>query len=355
MDLTQPLIAKERTGEASLSPPPRRGGAVVGGDGTHGQPLKEGGGRKFSRGPASVAGPGVPSVATGAPSRVIVHIGVHKTGSTAIQTLLQRNTDSLADRGVFYAPTLPEEYPNHNPLGAAFLPGAEQGVGERGLQDLLERAGSRVLLISSEMLCHPKVDAARFMRELGGRNVEVFAYVRHPCDILVSAFNERVREYKAHYLRGIEERPLAYDPSQLTHLRPWLEHPGAKVVLAPYDAPQWSGGTIFSDFLAMIGIPSTGLEMDAGRINESLPFAAIELLRAFNAMHPTEQQHKRRLEQLRAMTFEVSGYPLAEDIGRECLERMRKALPEITPYFRPGFTADYLFAERPWKTVVRSA
>jgi hypothetical protein len=91
-----------------------------------------------------------------------------------------------------------------------------------------------------------------FLSCLKGHDVRIIAYIRHPCDIVISAFNEVVRHYDVHWMRPLNERPFAYDPSQIDILQRWLTVPN--LMLAPYDRTQWVGGSIFSDFLAMIGV-----------------------------------------------------------------------------------------------------
>ncbi|TIO54560.1 MAG: hypothetical protein E5X80_11480 [Mesorhizobium sp.] len=287
---------------------------------------------------------------------IILHIGVHKTGTSALQAFLARNAALLLEHGVFYKPTAPE-WPNHNPLAVAFMPGSTDHGPTRLAMTLAEAEG-KTLLISSEMLCEPGVDLDLFLSCLEGHDVRIIAYIRHPSDIVISAFNEVVRHYDTHWTRPLNEQPFAYDPSQLDVLRRWLKVPN--LTLAPYDRAQWVEGSLFRDFLTMIGVPDNGFDYSQVGGNESLPYALIEALRHVNIAHPSADQHRLLVELLRTIQSGPGEYPLTRENVRYCIDRMRDALPSYRPHFRPDFQEDFLFEqrhepERGWFGLQRSA
>ncbi|WP_189434610.1 MULTISPECIES: sulfotransferase domain-containing protein [unclassified Mesorhizobium] len=273
---------------------------------------------------------------------IILHIGVHKTGTSALQSFLHRNSALLADRGVIYKPTIPD-WPNHNPLAMAFMPGSIDH-GPTRLAMTLAEAENKTVLISSEMLCEPEVDFDLLLSCLKGHDVRVIAYVRHPSDIVVSAFNEVVRHHDRHWTRPLNEEPFAYDPSQLDLLRPWLKIPN--ITLAPYDRSQWVGGSIFSDFLAMIGVSGDSFDFSQTGGNESLSYPLIEALRHVNIACPSADQHRAILELLQTIKCGPGEYPLTRKNVRKCIKRMRLALPSYRPHFRSGFDEGYLLEPR---------
>lgn len=274
--------------------------------------------------------------------KVIVHIGVHKTGTSALQAFLARNAPLLSERGVYYRPTM-AAWPNHNPMSVGFSAGHSSGP--QLLAQLRQDAGERTLLISSEMLCEPQVDIEAFLRCLGGDDVRTIAYIRHPCDILISAFNEVVRTYGAKWTRPINEKPFAYDPRQIDLLRRWIER--TNLTLAPYDPAQWVGESLFSDFLAMIDVDGDGFDYRQENGNVALPYPLAERLRLLNVDGVTAEQHSAFVEQFRAMECEAGPYPLTPQTIETCLTMMRETLPFYHPLFRPGFQENFLLQPRP--------
>jgi hypothetical protein len=274
---------------------------------------------------------------------VILHIGVHKTGTSALQSFLHRNAALLSKRGIYYKPTI-TAWPNHNPLAMAFMPNITDS-GPDQLAKALREAKDRTLLISSEMLCEPAVDVDLFLSCLEGHDVRTIAYIRHPCDIVISAFNEVVRHHEAHWTRQLNERPFAYDPTQMDALRRWLD--ATSVTLAPYDKQQWAGGSIFSDFLDMIGIAYNDFDCSQIGENESIPHPLAETLRLVNMTNPSAEQHRAILRQLRTIECAPGPYPLDPKSVNVCLAHMRQTLPSYRPHFRRGFKEDFLLEARP--------
>jgi hypothetical protein len=72
-------------------------------------------------------------------------------------------------------------------------------------------------------------------------------------------------------------------------------------MLAPYDQAQWPNGSIFDDFLAMLGIESAGFDtaVQVEAANRSLPPALLEVLRISNrldlAPEKTESLYRRAI------------------------------------------------------------
>lgn len=147
--------------------------------------------------------------------RLRFHIGSLKTGTTAIQTTLDRDRTRLAAAGIHYPGTSPEFSPtrsNHNRVAHA--------VASRGLRDRIGRAlffrrlrrqarGFDLTLLSAEpvyrhVLGHPvptEEDAwfaaheaylRRLHGDLTGFDVEIVVYFRRPADYAVSLYKEIV-------------------------------------------------------------------------------------------------------------------------------------------------------------------
>ena len=263
--------------------------------------------------------------------QAILHLGAHKTGTTALQAFLARNTDLLSEKGFYYRP-IGSRWRNHHEMVTGFHHG--QSLGREVLQGLIRDCGDRTLLISSEMLIEPFVDVDRFLRCLDGWNVRAIAYIRHPSDILVSAWNEVVRGYQSRWTAPIDAMPFPYDPGQFDLLAQWIGK--TDLTLAPYDPRQWAGGSIFSDFLSMIGVDGRGFDYRREDGNESIAFPLAEALpRKHDHRHPRSAcRHSCASADCRVRTGTVS---LKPESVEACLERMREILPIYRSLYRPAF------------------
>jgi len=142
-------------------------------------------------------------------SHCVIHIGMHKTGSTSIQ----RSLAGLQDSQFLYAPLGPE--PNHSiPLCVLFSSDPARFTRNKPsirhlgddpayralVRDRLDAAvglcGDRTLLVSGEDICaltpSDLAELYRYFRAHFDR-IEVVAYVRPPAAFMASAFQERVK------------------------------------------------------------------------------------------------------------------------------------------------------------------
>lgn len=280
-------------------------------------------------------------------TEVVVHIGVHKTGTSAIQKFLCQNRQLLASSGFYYQPKIEEIWPNHHVLAASFKKDSPLGLGEQLLDQLILEANGLRILISSEMLCETDIDLQRFLSALRGHTVSVIAYFRHPCDILISAFDEVVRHFERRWTRPINGQPFVFDPSQYEYLGQWLDQTDIEISICPYDPSQWVNGSLLEDFMLMLNVPLAGYDLNVGKINESLPFWATERLRNLYAIDSNESQHAELIAQLRKDGSIDLHYPLTDETIATCLRLMADVLPIYRQYFRPRFSEAYLMSGRP--------
>ena len=264
--------------------------------------------------------------------QAILHLGAHKTGTTALQAFLARNTDLLSEKGFYYRP-IGSRWRNHHEMVTGFHHG--QSLGREVLQGLIRDCGDRTLLISSEMLIEPFVDVDRFLGCLDGWNVRAIAYIRHPSDILVSAWNEVVRGYQSRWTAPIDAMPFPYDPGQFDLLAQWIGK--TDLTLAPYDPRQWAGGSIFSDFLSMIGVDGRSFDYRREDGNESIAFPLAEALRLANMTIATPEQHAAIVAHLRTVECEPGPYPSSRKASKLAWKGCGRFYPSTAPCTDPAF------------------
>lgn len=268
-----------------------------------------------------------------------MHIGPHKTGSSALQAFFFHNRGWLRDRDIIYQP-VNDMWNNHHPLAVMFKSEDHHQAGRAFLQKMIDENGGKTILLSSEMFCEAGVDRKAIARCLDGTTYRVIGYLRNPCDLLLSAYNEVVRDVRLRRTDALDQPPQPYDPSLMTILRDWIEI--GNLSLFPYDPVQWKGGSIFSDFLFSIGVHPDGATLPKTRNNESLPFQLIEALRAANIAGIEGEPRARFIEELRKIDLPRPDYPMSVEHCTSCIDRLKQTLPLYRPFLREGFDESFL-------------
>lgn len=230
----------------------------------------------------------------------LVHIGPHKTGSTAIQVAFQEARDQLAQHGVVYASGR-----GHRPdkagwaLGIRGRPaGSDQPPMKhwRALVREVADAGDQRVCVSNEdfgRATPPQIK--RLVGDLGGDAVHVVAVARRLDRYLPSQWQERVkagdRRSYDDWLRVVldtRDDEFAWDRKNV-----WFSHDVGELVA------RWTEVTgpdrftlILSDeadrellprsFEDLLGLPAGTLKPNPSRSNRGLSWAETELIRAVN-------------------------------------------------------------------------
>lgn len=226
---------------------------------------------------------------------VLVHIGLMKTGTSYLQSLLRASTEELARQGLVM---VPDTQPRSRELARALrgaldeeadLPRARTAVERLGTE--LEAAGDHRVLISDETLAvATPAQVSRLGAALGDREAHVVVTARDPARILPSAWQQTVKggsqdsfeEYLHRVTQGkgsgfrrtydlvhVLERWAGLAPPERTH-----------VVTLP---PPGAAPTVLRDrFCEVLGVDGGSLRQGATRTNESLGVAQAELMRRLN-------------------------------------------------------------------------
>lgn len=184
--------------------------------------------------------------------KLILHIGRHKTGTSAIQDCLIKNPQLLKSNGYYY-PTNARKGRGHHHVSE---PNAGLKNRIRGLfimpklptdlkVELDEHAGY-TSIISSEAFqrCHPKL----IKRLFEGYDINVVVYLRNHVDYIASAYTQWV--HATGYKGSFERYYLtSYSANYYRFLRQWeLQFPG-KLLVRKFENNSLANGDISSDFL----------------------------------------------------------------------------------------------------------
>lgn len=223
----------------------------------------------------------------------LLHIGPHKTGSTAIQLALFRARDRLAQHGVYYPGQKRRRREASEELFAAVKRGTSSPTPawDALVAEVTDQSAMRVC-VSDELFGKGSLDqAARVVRDLGGDEPHVVAVARGYDRYLPSQWQERVKAgVTASYDTWLR---TVFDPGSTTWERQnvWHAHDTAALVerwttlVAPASftvivADERDRDQLPRTFEALLGLPGNLLQTRPGRSNESLSLAQVELVRA---------------------------------------------------------------------------
>lgn len=189
-------------------------------------------------------------------SRIIVHIGMHKTGTTAIQRLLASNHQLLLAAGVLHPTTgIPTGHSNaHRGLVHAVRHG-DDGPWQT-MADEVDRVGAPTVVISNEEFSrfsrrHVAIVADRLRRY---DDVRVLVYVRNEWDFMRSACRQSWRggTYSGDFRSFLEERTQRCHYSR--YLDRWADAIGPdRTTVVLYDKVVAEPG-LLDDFIGRLGL-----------------------------------------------------------------------------------------------------
>jgi len=241
-------------------------------------------------------------------AKLFLHIGTHKTGTTAIQSMLWERRRELVREGILY-PKVGIEGAAHHKLAWAC------GLGNRDLKlDYLTDAfegitrqaskfGTDIVLSSEEFGYLHDLDPLKVLLDLF--DVKVILYVRKQDHYLESVYNQHVRMYSLRYSGSIYQFFQRFNFFNQFNYRMlagrWEKIFGRENLLVRPYGTGLVKSDVRADFLNVIGIaPKSNWSGKSTQKtdNISLPVAAIPYLSYINKMHLTKGQHQNLLSLL---------------------------------------------------------
>lgn len=270
-------------------------------------------------------------------ARLVLHIGINKTGSSAIQRCLNGNRKSLGRMGVLY--------PKAGVFGCAhhyfsrllgFGPALELKASERG--DELARLRRSLtkewaacqateVIISSENFMQPRsleavADYFSFL------DVRVVVYLRRHDEWRMSAYSQGLKMVTdppwspgfEGWLGFQEERNPRYGDYRLL-VDSWGERFGKENIrVRPYEAQQYAPD-IVTDFLRTAGRPDVidALRVEPQRVNEGLSRQGLLFLEAIQRMKLDAGTRSRLIQHAASMGRNERRQPIASPATRRRL------------------------------------
>lgn len=132
--------------------------------------------------------------------KIYLHIGTHKTGTTAIQSFAADNRKLLAEYGVHWPKErLKPHAKQHSTLALNMRAGKHDEVRaylDRAFKDA-KASAAESLFLSGEAFSHlGEANVQRFLAMLGGHDVEVILFFRNVYSYAVSALNQQIKSHE---------------------------------------------------------------------------------------------------------------------------------------------------------------
>lgn len=207
-------------------------------------------------------------------SRIFIHAGLHKTGTSAIQHFLANNARFLESGGLYYPP--PDSVDAHHQLVTALSPRAQKpaeafGWFKQRISKFLEDARSRNcdLLLSSECLSEG-VRIEDFCHFCALHEVHLVLFIRRQ-DLLVESVYGQLLKQIGRVEEDIVKRP-AYQLDFARHILNWTHCvPEERIHLRQYHSTSNAGSILIDEFLSIFGLHvSTEARTTHELINSSL-------------------------------------------------------------------------------------
>ncbi|KAA3633673.1 MAG: hypothetical protein DWQ08_01590 [Proteobacteria bacterium] len=187
------------------------------------------------------------------PNTLHLHVGLDKTGSTAIQTMLSRNESALSSVGLAYLSTMRGRI-NHAPLWQSSKSGCHEGWTQ--IADELSEIDRRGI-VSHEGFYHFTPDYWHdIRRRLAPHRVEVVVYLRRQSEMVCSGIVQRIKTNRH------KKRPGEYTERDLldigAHYSPILDRlsgvfGGRHVHVGRFERSSMKDANLFVDFFDRLG------------------------------------------------------------------------------------------------------
>lgn len=212
--------------------------------------------------------------------RLIIHAGIHRTGSTALQYFLASNRAGLSLQGFVY----PFKGPHHQHIAWALYRRRMTGHGlVRRLEPYRRPTAHTIILSAEDFAIHRRFGwlhtAAKAFDD-----VRCILYLRRQDDWLMSWYNQHVKwpfDKTKSTLSSQEFLATIDDFYWLDYealLDRWVSVLGeAAVAVAIVEEPQVTD--VVDHLSKAVGIDTSGLALDDGRPNDSLPVHVLEIAR----------------------------------------------------------------------------
>lgn len=223
-------------------------------------------------------------------SELILHIGAHKTATTALQKTLSQSDRHLARNGIIYPRLSWFQFAQHRlAFGLKNMRDPARGDHPDPLEEIaqlnsfLTQNPGRRILISSEELFTLRPEALDLLQaNLVAPKIKIIACVRRPDEMLLSIYNQKAKTPNNGFslpLGHFLQKPRTIDPDIAygQQLGKWIDRFGVETlsVFTYEEAP------LIENFFRLLGMDSPTCREPA--VNRSVPAPVVEIMRIAKA------------------------------------------------------------------------
>jgi hypothetical protein len=215
-----------------------------------------------------------------------LHIGTHKTGSSALQRFFKLNDKLLSKHGILYPVTFREAGGRHGNFSRSLdfdWPPENSKKFADYIDDLKkEIKGHKKIVISDEALwLEENLDRLQLLYQLA-ETVKIIVYFRRQDDYLQSSYSQAV---KIECKESIEDYVKIYDYKAVCDR--WAKvFSKENICVRPYERQQFKDESIFSDFLSIIDVELTDdFKFPKKNFNPTLNIDALNYKLLINKLH----------------------------------------------------------------------
>ena len=243
--------------------------------------------------------------------RLIVHVGIHKTGTTSIQGALHADYERLRDNGILYPKAGRSARDRiltlHHPLILSLIDDKDQTASAHveALRTEIHEAAPKTVILSSEVLSREYLSSQVFrdIQEIFPEASRTWViYLRRQDRLAVSRYAEGI---KAGIIAWPDNIRHTLQPINLDHrLRlERLQHAVGYDMIVPvcFDATK---DRLMASFFEAGNLEWTSAYPMAQHANASFPWGTLQLLRIANAMPGSAKHFTRRA--IHALTRRIS-------------------------------------------------
>ena len=244
------------------------------------------------------------------PTSYTIHIGQHKTGSSALQKFLQVNAKALKAKGIVCPMTgrIPDRAAQHYLAWGCRKPASEKYNLLVKIEDLYtqvveeaEKSRASRIIISSEGFFAPEVDVEQVRNLLGENSVQILLFLRPADELLESYYNHHVRSRRAITLSihdFAKTTPISRAVFERTDtIMKWIDVFGTDRIRFHRLDRSKPTSQLYEKLLITLGTePSPDFTFPAEKVNAAVPRNALALLRMMNFYNLDKEQRNRAIQ-----------------------------------------------------------